>query len=212
MTILAFFSKREVYSNFKIKIDRYKPLEVIDLLELKDNIDVYIDEGYTWLESRTSGSTLNRYLSYIILQSRKRTIDIVISAQMFRTIDVRFRDQADLIVKCERTKKGFKYSFYFLAQDRIKVVILPEKKAKKFYALYDTYQIIEPHKKEQMRLKLLEEDNPKELWNEIENITDKIKGDLKEITHPRVLNALLKNGFKGSYEPQVYVLLKDLEN
>jgi len=217
MVYLAFQSSREIYSNFKIYLNRYKALEVMDLLELKDNIDVFIDEGYTWLESRTSGSILNRYLSYIVLQSRKRLIDIVISAQMFSSLDVRFREQCNIIIKCEKILKkkkiaGFKYSFLFVESDLVKTFFFDIKHARKYFDLYDTYQIIEPHKLEQMKLKLMEDDNPKALWDELEGITNKIKKDVKEITHPRVLNALLKNGFKASYEPQIYVLLKDLEN
>jgi len=217
MVLFAFLSSREIYSNFKISLSRYKALEVMDLLELKDNIDVLIDEGYTWLESRTSGSILNRYLSYIVLQSRKRTIDIIISAQMFSSLDVRFREQCDLIIKCEKIVKkkkiaGFKYSFLFVESNLERTFFLDIKEARKYFDMYDTYEIVEPHKIEQMRLKLLEDDNPKELWERLESITEKIKDDVKEITHPRVLNALLKNGFKASFEPQVYVLLKDLEN
>lgn len=217
MVYLALMSVREIYSNFKIHIDRYKPLEIMDLLDLKDNIDVFIDEGYTWLESRTSSSHLNRYLSYIVLQSRKRTIDIIISAQMFSSIDVRFREQCDVIIKCKKIMKnkkiaGFKYSILFVEKNIVRTFILKIKKAEKLFNMYDTYQIIEPHMKEQMRLKILEEDNPQKMWDEIQEISEVIRNDLKEFTHPAVLNALMRNGFKASYEPQVYSILKDLEN
>lgn len=219
MVWLAFLSTRDIYSNFKIYLSKFKALEIIDLLELKDNIDVFIDEGYTWLESRTSGSILNRYLSYIVLQSRKRTIDIIISAQMFSSLDVRFREQCDLIIKCQkiidkRTKKikGFRYDFLFVESNLIKTFFFDIKFASKYFDKYDTYEIIEPYKIKQMKLKLMEEENPTQMWNELESMALKIKKDVKKLTHPRVLNALMKNGFKGSYEPQIYVILKDLEN
>jgi len=218
MVWLAFLSTREIYSNFRIYLDRFKALEITDLLELKNDIDVFIDEGYTWLESRTSGGILNRYLSYIVLQSRKRTIDIIISAQMFSSLDVRFRDQCDLIIKCQkildkRTKKikGFRYDFLFVESDLIKRFFLDIKIASKYFDKYDTLEIIEPHKIEQMKLKLKEEDDPEAMWNELNGMALKIEKDVKEITHPRVLNALMKNGFKASYEPQIYVILKDLK-
>ena len=216
MVFFAFLSNREIYSNFKIYLDRYKPLEITDLLELKDNIDVLIDEGYTWLESRTSGSILNRYLSYIVLQSRKRTIDIIISAQMFSSLDIRFREQCDLIIKCKKIIKGkkiigFRYEFLFVESNLIKKVFFDIKYAKKYFDWYDTYQVIEPHKIEQMRLKLMEEDNPTKMWNELQEISEIIRNDLKEFTHPAVLNALMRNGFKASYEPQIYSILKDVK-
>ncbi len=212
MVYLATKSKREVYSNFKIHIPNYKPLKITDLLDLKNNIDVFIDEGYTWLESRTSGSALNRYLSYIVLQARKRLIDIIISAQMFSSIDVRFREQCDVIVKCQKIKEGFKYSFLFVGKDKVRTYILKYKDAKKLFDTYDTYEIIESHNKEALVLKLKETESPEQFWDEIVNMSEIIKKDIKKLTHPRVLNALAKNKFKSTYEPQVYAYLQDLEN
>lgn len=216
MVFFAFLSTREIYSNFRIHLNRFKTLEVMDLLELKDNIDVFIDEGYTWLESRTSGSVLSRYLSYIVLQSRKRTIDIIISAQMFSSLDIRFREQCDLIIKCEKIFKkkkiaGFKYTFLFVESNLERTFFLDIKKASKYFDLYDTLEIIEPHKIEQMKLKLMEQDNPKGMWDELERISEIIRNDLKEFSHPAVLNSLMRNGFKASYEPQIYSILKDVK-
>ena len=210
LVYLATKSEREIYSNFKINVPNYKPLEIIDLLDLKNDVDVYIDEGYTWLESRTSGSHLNRYLSYIVLQSRKRTIDILITAQLFSSIDVRFREQCDIIVKCKKIKEGFKYSVLFVEKNVVRTFILRNKFAKKLFNTYDTYEIVEPHMKEEMRLKLMES-KPNELWKEIKEISDIVKKDIRKLTHPRVLNALLKNGFKAHLESQVYAYLQDLE-
>ena len=210
MVYLATQSKREVYSNFKIHIPNYKSLEIMDLLELKDNIDVLIDEGYTWLESRTSSSHLNRYLSYIVLQARKRTIDIIISAQLFSTLDVRFRQQADLIIKCKKSEKGFKYSFLFVENNKVRTFVLKWKNAKKLYDMYDTYEIVEPYMKEELKAKLTIR-TEKDKWVEILEISEVIKKDIKKLTHPRVLNALMKNGFKANLEEQVYAYLQDLE-
>lgn len=215
MVYLATKSKREVYSNFKIHIPNYKPLKITDLLDLKNNIDVFIDEGYTWLESRTSGSVLNRYLSYIVLQARKRLIDIIISAQMFSSLDVRFREQCDVVVKCQKIKKGkvikgFKYSFLFVEKNKVRTYFLKYKDAKKLFDIYDTYEIIESHVKDALILKLKETESPEEFWDEIVNISKAIKKDVKKLTHPRVLNALAKNGFQSTYESQVYAYLQDL--
>ena len=51
-TFLNLTSKKEVWSNYKIKIPNYRKLEVYDLLDLKDNIVVLMDEGYSWIENR----------------------------------------------------------------------------------------------------------------------------------------------------------------
>lgn len=210
MVYLASQSKREVYSNFKIHIPNYKKLEIMDLLELKDDIDVLIDEGYTWLESRTSSSHLNRYLSYIVLQARKRTIDIIISAQLFSTLDVRFRQQADVIIKCKKIKKGFRYSFLFVESNLIRTFVLKFKNAEKLYGMYDTYEIVEPYIKAELEASLRMK-TPKDKWTEIKEIALVVKKDISKLTHPRVLNALMKNGFKANLEEQVYAYLQDLE-
>jgi len=218
LTYLGKHSKREVYSNFKIDIPNYKSLEVVDLLDLKHDIDVLIDEGYTWLESRTSGSSLNRYLSYIVLQSRKRTIDIIITAQMYSSIDVRFREQADILIKCKKTKEGFRYRFLFIESDKTAVFLLPFNEAELYYPLFDTYEIVEPYTKELLGMKLLDS-KPKEKYEKIMKIGEVImeiftKGKtddeaLKSITHSRVLAELMKAGYDRMYEPLVYVFLQD---
>jgi len=207
LAILSTQSIRTVRSNFKINIEKYKELKIIDLLDLEKNTDVYIDEGYTWLESRTSSSILNRYLSYIILQSRKRTIDIYITAQLFSTVDLRFRDNADIIIKCLRKTEGFKYIFYNTKNKTIKSFILPFKKAEKYYELYDTYEIIEPHAKEQLEYKLLLNE-PKRLETKIKKICEVIFPSLDKITHDSVKLALLKNNYDINYEKYVYIYLK----
>lgn len=214
-TIIAKDSDRQVYANYDIKLDdgRFKPLEIIDFLELPDNIDVIIDEGYTWLEARTSGYFLNRYLSYIVLQSRKRTIDIIVTAQMFSTVDVRFRNQAEVIVKCERVGLDFVYDFLRLDNFKSNRFVLPYEKAKRYFNLYDTYQIVEPHTKIALEMKLLESD-PKRLYEKIKKIGDSILTDFKdldakEITHDRVKASLMRNGHNMSLEPLIYVFIKD---
>lgn len=212
-TIIALESKRMVYSNYWIDMENYKPLEVIDFLNLPNDVDVIMDEGYTWLEARTSSSFLNRYLSYINLQSRKRTIDIYLTAQMFSTIDLRFREQSDVIVKCRhrlRETSDFFYSFLRVETEQKSSFLLKYQDAKTIFDKYDTYEIVEPHAKEMLELRILESD-PVRLWDRISKIGDSIKRSLKEITHDRVKASLMKNGYNVGYEPLVYVYLKDLE-
>ena len=216
-TLFALDSKREVYANYRIEIENFKPLEVIDFIDLPNDVDVFIDEGYTWLESRTSSFFLNRFLSYILWQSRKRTIDIYLTAQRFRALDLRFRDEADIIVKCEprhnQDKDDFKYKIYWVAEDKERGFRFSYNKAKKVFGFYDTYEIVEPYTKEQLEFKLLESD-PEKRWDKATEIGDCLKFKRIEgkriITHPTVKAQLLKNGFDLSFEPLVYVYLKGL--
>lgn len=210
LAILGSDSKRIVHSNFLIRIPNYKPLKVLDLLNLENNIDMFIDEGYTWLESRISSSKLNRYLSYIILQSRKRTLDIYITAQLFSTVDLRFRDNSDIVVKCIKKSDGFKYSFFNIRNRTIKSWILPFTEAEKYYELYDTFEIIEPHDKKALEFKLLM-DNPLALDTKIREICRDIYPilqDIGKITHDSVKYALISSKYNVSYEKYVHMYMK----
>ena len=68
--------KRLCYSNFRLNLDNYHSLRLIDMLRLPDNINVLLDEGYTWLESRTSTKYINLFMSYIVFQLRKTNRNI----------------------------------------------------------------------------------------------------------------------------------------
>ena len=210
-TLIAEKSKREIYANYRLFLKRYKPLEVIDLLELPNNVDVIIDEGYTWLESRISGSHLNRYLSYIVFQIRKRMIDVYVTAQMFSSIDVRFREQADIIIKCERIGQDFYYDMYWLDIDQIRKFVLPYEVAEKYFDKYDTYEVIEPYTKEILERKILDnipENRFKKISDIAEDIIDEFDGE--EITHDRLKLVLLKRGYDLGEEALIYVYLKNL--
>jgi len=208
LTIIATDSIREIFSNYVIDLPLYKSLQVIDLLDLKNNINVFIDEAYTWLESRTSLSTLNRYLSYIIYQSRKRTIDIYTTCQMFSSIDIRFREQSNIIIECERKNDNFHYTFIQVGKNRISRFVLPWKNAKKYFHLYDTLEIIEPNQKQELEFKLLQV-YPKQLLKKVKEIAEIIKPKIKRITHDSIKATLLLSGYNTSYEKYIYLYLKE---
>ena len=212
-TRMAINSKRDVYANYWIDIENYKPLEIMDFIDLPNNVDVMIDEGYTWLESRTSSFFLNRFLSYILWQSRKRTIDIYLTAQRFRSLDLRFRDESDILVKCKTRldleKDDFKYAILWVAENKEKHFTLSYKDAKKYFDKFDTYEIVEPYTKEQLEFKLLET-APEKRWEKAIEIGDIIGEGIDLITHPIIKARLMKFGYDSSYEPLVYVYLKGL--
>ena len=201
--------KRDIYSNFLLKTNNYHPLSIIDLLDLKDNIVVFIDEAYTWLESRTSSSTLNRFLSYVVLQSRKRTIDIYITAQLFSSVDIRFRHQSNIIVKAYRNNKGFLYTFLNVENSNITSFLLPFNKAKKYYSIYDTYEIIEPHKKKYLEFKLLESE-PDKLKEHVNNLAEIIRPKIKKLTHDSLKRCLMNESIEIGYEKYLYPILKEI--
>ena len=212
-TTRALKSIREVYANYRIDIKNYNHLEVMDLVDINNSVDIMIDEAYVWLESRISGFFLNRFLSYMLWQSRKRDIDMYLTAQKFRALDLRFREECDVIVKCKtRTnlkKDDFHFSILWIAENRVNNFTLSYKDAEKIFPLFDTYQIIEPYTKEELNFELLKRD-PERRWEKAMEIGDIIsKGmDVEIITHPIVRARLMKNGYDKSFEELVYVYLK----
>lgn len=208
---LAYLStkiKRKIYSNFVLKTKNYNELKVIDLLNLPNDIEVYIDEGYTWLESRVSSKALNRYLSYILLQSRKRTINIYITAQLFSTVDLRFREQSNIIIFCRKVENGFEYRLLNRNNNCINGFILPFEKASNFYDIYDTNQIIEPFEKSKLEFQLIQSDSEL-LFKLSKKIAYKLHDKIKDnkYTHQNVKLALMENGFEKQFEPYVYAFL-----
>ncbi len=206
--IIASKSKRKTYSNFQIDINTYNELEIIDLLDLPNNIIVVIDEAYTWLESRTSLATLNRYLSYIIFQSRKRTLDVITTSQMFSSVDIRFREQSNIIVHCKRVDNNFHYTFKDIGNRVISTFVLPLSKAKKYFKLYDTYEIVEPNQKQELEFTLLQQ-YPNHLLEKVKEIAEVIKGKVKKITHDSIKASLMLNGYNTKYEKYIYLYLKE---
>lgn len=147
--------EREVWANYKINIPNWHRLEPQDLADL-DNALVCIDEAYLWLDCRAHGK-LQQYMSYILFQSRKSSLDFILTQQIFGTIDLRFREMADLIILCD--KKGdprkeirgvpnknytpdgkFKYAIMKVSNTKpqFRKLDLPFKAAEKIYSYYDT--------------------------------------------------------------------------
>jgi Lhr-like helicase len=216
-TFLSYLStktKRTILSNFHLKVKNYKPLNIDVLLNLEklNNVDVYLDEAYTWLESRISSSALNRYISYIIFQSRKRNVDIYTTAQMFSSVDLRFREQSDFIIFCNKRSNpnidNFRYQFINMATMKVRNFIFPYEKASEYFSNFNTNQIIEPNQKGKLEFKILQQ-NPKRLLIKVKEISKQLEQQLTDYTHPAIKTALLFNGIELGYEQYVYLYLNN---
>jgi ABC-type dipeptide/oligopeptide/nickel transport system ATPase component len=145
-TYLAAQDTRDVYANYKINIDRYHDLTPEILITLNYPSLSILDEAYTKIESRMSGRKLNEYMSYVLFQSRKRQMDIIITDQLVSSIDVRYRMLTNYEIFCEAVDDGFKYiiekkSMY--STFKPSYFFMPFELAEKVYPLYDTFQKIE---------------------------------------------------------------------
>lgn len=155
---LASKTNLPIYANFQIKIDNYHELNIRDIFNLPNPSIIILDEAYTWLESRASSRNVNRYVSYILFQSRKRGLDIYTTSQLFRSVDVRFRIMSDFIILCSNNKRlqCFEYFFYRVGSGFTKLSLSYEK-AKKYYVLYDTMEVVKPYQFDKLQEKIVKE-------------------------------------------------------
>lgn len=64
-----------------------------------------IDEIYLFFDSRNFGTKSNKLFSYFVVQSSKRGVHILGTAQFFNTIELRFRNNTNFQVLCDRVLK-----------------------------------------------------------------------------------------------------------
>lgn len=99
---------RKIFSNYQLAF----PYEAINLKEMlsaegsKKITDgmLAIDEAQMWMDCRLSGSKKNRLGSYLMLQGRKRRIDIILTSQQMANVDIRFRKNCDVQYECTALK------------------------------------------------------------------------------------------------------------
>lgn len=159
-TLMAMNDDRPIYSNYELNLPNYHELKPESLSKLTESTLVLIDEAYSWLDSRLSGRGINIYLTYILFQSRKRELDILMTDQLIGSIDVRYRAMTNYEIQCrkisdaeqitEENKEGIvgflyniiKYEQYY--QIPCGKFLLQYEKAKEIFPYYKTKQIINP--------------------------------------------------------------------
>lgn len=209
--------RKHVYANFHLKgIKNFTLLEdPQDLENIKPNSDIYLDEVYAWLESRSHGRNVNKFISYILFQSGKRGLDFYLTAQLFSTVDVRFRDMSNIVVEVYKYEEVEMIEYNFYERQRGELVYmntwyLPFNEAEQYYEFYDTYEIVEPYAFQDLKASMVIETGTK-LLEKAQEYADKIKSGLERITHDAVKLELLKNNVNQKYEKYVYLVLKKME-
>lgn len=67
---------------------------------------VVIDEAYLFADARMTQSGFNRLMSYFVLQSRKRDVNIYFTTQQFENIDSRLRRNVDMRILSRFNKQS----------------------------------------------------------------------------------------------------------
>ena len=73
--------------------------------EEMNNCDLFLDEGYLYLDSRTSASKLNKLFTYFIAQCRKRGVNLFVCTHHVDILDKRLRRAVDVRGTCRTVKE-----------------------------------------------------------------------------------------------------------
>lgn len=187
-----------VYSNFFIDLPNCYPLKPEDLVSIDEELAVIIiDEAYTWLESRVSSKVLNRYMSYILYQSRKLGYEMFILAQDISTVDIRFRRMINYVILCQRIKNGFKYVFYRVDNFQSFTLTFSDEDVSSYWSLFDTKQ----------RISLIDKYMIAEITEDPEvmnKLVDELIEEFQDEGHPRTKEKIRDFLFRRGITREVY--------
>lgn len=157
---------KKIYSNVHLKNIEYEQLNIADFLENEDkhnklsNATIGIDELTVFLDCRASSRKSNVYLSYLILQSRKRNLNIYATTQDINMVDKRVVKYTSILIIANRVYNAIELENGDVFKEEVKelrhytVVDLRKARQPKFnsfvmdirpyFKYYDTNEIIEP--------------------------------------------------------------------
>jgi len=213
-TLLSYYAcrdNREIWSNFSLKLPNYKELTIVDLLTIPNNTLVFLDEAYSWIDSRRSMDDINIYISSIQYHSRKTYLDTFCTAVKYNSIDVRLRDDLDILIHClprhPYSEQDFYYLYEYIHYRTFREFCLPYESAKFYFDYFDTNEIVEHSRKAKIEYNLLHQ-NPKALLRKIKEIHQELTNIPNTITHDSLKLCLMENEIYIGYEKYLYLYLK----
>lgn len=213
--IAKYTHSRRILANYWLNLPNYEDLQPEQLMDLPENEKflVIMDEAYVWLESLTTSTKIEQYLSDVLFQSRKRNIDIIITSQLVRRININFREMEDYRVECYHDTLAKQFSYNIKWIDRFMpfeaTFSLSEDEAQKagYYDLYKTKQLILTPSMRIMALEFIMKD-PIKLAKYVNEVSEKIKPNLNKINKVEIANQLLQMGYPAKLKDFVYNKLK----
>lgn len=206
---------KNIYANFRIEHPNYHYLEIDDFLKIPPNTDVFIDEAYTWLESRRSSKYTNVYISEIKEQKRKTDSTWYITEQRERMIDKRFENYWNVLIECKprfpigHSTEDFHYKITFDYPREVVYKSYPYIDAIKYFNYFNTNEKVEPENRQKLEYEMIKS-KPKKLIkkvNELAKIIEK-NNPMDNYTHPFLKWACLENHIITDYEPWLYLYFK----
>jgi len=143
-----YLAGRKIIANYQINFE-HTPFS-LDKMLVMNHCSLALDEIHVGLmDSRTPASKVNRLMSYIITQSRKRDCDIYYTAQINGLADLRMRYLANYRILGEnigpdpKNPEAFKYSVFDpIHEEPISRFYMLADEVRPYYDLYDSYKMV----------------------------------------------------------------------
>jgi hypothetical protein len=149
--IVKYHGQRAIYSNYHFNNIDYYYIEHPDQIDIVREGFCALDELWSWADSRTSASKRNRFISKILLKSRKRDMDIGYTAQDWSQVEKRIRKVTDLIALPHFNDKSHICTVQIYTK-RLEPIKLFRFRAPLIYPYYDTTEeILTPEEIEQIQ-------------------------------------------------------------
>lgn len=101
-------SKKKLITNYHLNDVDYRYVTFEDILEMSrteeelERAAIGLDEAHVFLDSRTTGSKMQRLFTYFLLQTGKQDISLYYTTQDFGQVDVRLRRRTDIAIHVRR--------------------------------------------------------------------------------------------------------------
>lgn len=138
----------DIYANYHLEF-KHKKLDSAFMKNFKTlnlhNCSIGIDEIHIFIDSRSSMKASSKIISYFLLQTRKRNVDLYYTTQFLNQVDKRLRNISDIIIQCNRLKRRMSKDFMIVNTfnlrngRKIRKVFDPEQ----YYSMYNTNEIID---------------------------------------------------------------------
>jgi hypothetical protein len=156
-----YINKRKIISNIKLFNIEYEEFVIEEFLnneynEKLRNATVLLDEITVYMDCRIGSSKQNLLMGYLVLQSRKRGIDIYYTTQSFDLVDYkRLLKYTNLLVHAEevffiddnnekQSLDSFRRYTVFDNRKHVNNIFSFNMRIDPFYKYYDTDEIVEP--------------------------------------------------------------------
>lgn len=134
-----------LYSNYGLTNSKlFTSFEQFSDVAMQPSSIICLDEAHTDLDSRSSTTSISRYMTHVIFYLRKMRATMMMTTPMFDNLDARVRMLCDIYVHVEKDKHRFKYHMYDVQSgNKLKTYSIKKERAFALNA-YDTHKMVIP--------------------------------------------------------------------